>query len=83
MKPRPPLEPYELGLVVGFILSALIFFATLVEYAGYVVERRATECSELLHKVSNDTLSPLTEDASVEIGACLLQFNQSLTGEIK
>lgn len=42
---------------------------------------RARECSRLLHGVDNATLTPVHNDARIEVGACLLQFNQQIRGE--
>jgi hypothetical protein len=54
--------------------------ALLIHYASGLEESRATHCSQLLHGFNDGTIVPLTDDASVEIGACLLQFNQPLGG---
>lgn len=42
-----------------------------IGYASMTEKHRATECSEMLHGT--------VEATSIEVGACLLQFNQPLT----
>ncbi len=76
IKLADPQHLLVLGMIAAGVFAAAFFCTGVVDYSAYVEKRRATECSELLHKVGNDTLTPLTEDASVEIGACLLQFHQ-------
>ena len=73
----------ESQLLMVIIMWAIVMISImgLIHYASIMETQRATLCSRILHKVGNGTLVPITEDASVEIGACLLQFNQQLTGE--
>ena len=66
-----------LALFVCLVTTGLWLLATA---NARHVEARAQECSELLHGYEDGTIVPLTDSASVEIGACLLQFNQPLGG---
>ena len=50
--------------------AAAIMLALTVNAHHDMAEARATECSEMLHET--------IEASSIEVGACLLQFNQPL-----
>ena len=70
-------------LLMTIIMWAVVVLSVcgLINYASVTKRNRAVECSQMLHGYQAGTLVPITEDASVEIGACLLEFNQPLTGE--
>ena len=71
----------RLTLIMVMCALALILALT-VRLNHTLAESRAMHCSRILHGYSAGTLVPLTKHASIEIGACLLQFNQPLaTGE--
>ena len=75
---------YAADRVVGVVLVWAVVLSScmaLITYASKARTYRAVECSQMLHGYKAGTLVPITEDASVEIGACLLEFNQPLTGE--
>ena len=75
----------EQGTLMVIIMWAIVMLSGigLIRYTTILGEQRAVYCSTILHRYQAGTLVPITEDASVEIGACLLQFNQPLTGETK
>lgn len=62
------------------LLLFMAFFMALIliTFHHWALESRATQCSQLLHGYEAGTIVPLTKDASVEIGACMLQFNQPI-----
>jgi hypothetical protein len=75
----------RIGIGDVILLAFLVCMLTLtVNYVSTAnarrVEDRAMECSKLLHGYKDGTIVPLTDDASLEIGACLLQFKQPLGG---
>ena len=73
----------ESVVLMTIIVWAIVMLSVmgLIHYASVTDMRQAVHCSRILHGYKEGTLIPLTEDASVEIGACLLRFNQQLTGE--
>ena len=73
----------ESTVLMTIIVWSIIMLSAigLIHYASVTDMRQAVHCSRILHGYKEGTLIPLTEDASVEIGACLLRFNQQLTGE--
>ena len=60
------------------LFMAFLMALALLLLHHWALESRATECSALLHGYGAGTIVPLTLDASVEIGACMLQFNQPI-----
>ena len=66
----------------SLLLMFMAFFMVMLVliFHHWALESRATECSALLHGFNDGTIVPLTDDASIEIGACLLQFKQPLGG---
>lgn len=62
---------------MAFLLLLILVITSHMVARGMAITR-ARECSEMLHGYAEGTLVPLTKDASVEIGACLLQFNQPI-----
>ena len=66
-----------LHILVAVAVLCFVCAAT-VRLHHVMAAARAMECSAMLHGVEEGTLVPLTKDASIEIGACMLQFNQPI-----
>ncbi len=67
---------YLLTLVMWAI--CMLSAAALIKLTLTVKTDRARECSELLH--THQMGESMPNGVSVEIGACLLEFNQLITG---
>jgi len=64
--------------LAGLVLIVLAMAIVIIEYASWVATDKATECSRLLHGYADGTMVPITEDASIEIGACVLLYGLPL-----
>jgi hypothetical protein len=79
---HPNASDTKLGIMLLLMWSVVMLSgAALINFGMDMKRGRAVECSRLLHEVREGTKVPLHKDASVEIGACLLQFNQQIAGE--
>jgi len=68
--------PVDILLWLAIVLTAL-WFVSLVDDTRW---GKAEECSRLLIKTANATLTPVHEDAEIQIGACILYFDQPMGG---